>query len=105
MVDKAIADIIMKAKRKRQSQKKGHSRLGMMRHVSVILDCTENMSIPDLKPSRFLCSLKLLEIFIEEFFDQNPISQMGLIAMKGKRSEKITDLAGSYRKHIKALKG
>lgn len=103
-MDSAIAEIILKAKRRRQANKKSHSRLGMMRHLCLILDCTENMSTPDLKPTRFLCSLKLLEVFIEEFFDQNPISQLGVFAMKNKRTEKVTEMAGSFRKHIKALK-
>ena len=74
-----------------------------MRHLYIILDCTENMSTQDLKPTRFLCSLKLLEMFIEEYFDQNPISQLGVIAMKNKRAEKITELGGSCHKHIKAV--
>lgn len=73
--------------------------------MCLVLDCTENMSTPDLKPTRFICSLKLLEVFIEEFFDQNPISQLGVFAMKSKRTEKVTEMAGSSRKHIKALKG
>lgn len=104
LVDSAIADIILKAKRRRQAKKKSQSRLGMMRHLCLILDCTENMSTPDLKPTRFLCCLKVLEVFIEEFFDQNPISQLGLFAMKNKRTEKVTEMAGSFRKHIKALR-
>jgi hypothetical protein len=44
---------------------------------------------------------QLLEGFIDEFFDQNPISQMGLIITKNKRAEKISELAGNPRKHIK----
>lgn len=59
MVDGTIAAIIQKAKRKRQAQKKGHSRLGMMRHLYVIVDCSEAMSIPDLKPTRLLCTAKV----------------------------------------------
>lgn len=55
----AIADIIQKAKRKRQAQKKGHSRLGMMRHFYIIVDCSESMSMPDLKPTRILCTTKV----------------------------------------------
>lgn len=47
--------------------------------------------------------MQLLEKFIDEFFDQNPISQLGVIAMKAKRAEKISEMAGSSRKHIKAL--
>jgi hypothetical protein len=42
-----------------------------------------------------------LEGFIDEFFDQNPISQIGIIITKNKRAEKISDLAGNPRKHIK----
>lgn len=105
--------------------KRGHRRLGMMRHLNLIIDCSESMSFPDLKPTRMLCTAKvtntfqiwnitllininfrsqLLEIFIEEFFDQNPICQIGMILLKDKRSEKLTELSGSVRKHIKALK-
>lgn len=58
MVDGSIADIIQKAKRKRQALKKGHSRLGMMRHMYVIVDCSESMSMPDLKPTRLMCTAK-----------------------------------------------
>ncbi|XP_030385499.1 general transcription factor IIH subunit 2 [Scaptodrosophila lebanonensis] len=105
LLDSAIAEIIQKAKRKRQVQKAKQNRLGMMRHLFVVIDCSESMSVPDLKPTRLLCTLKLLEIFIEEFFDQNPISQLGIIALKAKRAEKITELTGTARVHLKALEG
>lgn len=75
----------------------------MMRHLFIIVDCSEAMSMPDLKPTRLLCTVKLLEIFIDEFFDQNPISQLGIIVLKSKRAEKISDLSGSSSKHIKAV--
>lgn len=100
----SINDIIQKAKRKRQELKKG-SRLGMMRHVYIIIDCTEAMSVPDLKPTRFLNTVKMLQLFIEEFFDQNPISQLGIILLKNKRAEKLSDLAGNFKNHIKMLQG
>lgn len=38
---------------------------------------------------------------MDEFFYQNPISQIGLIITKNKRAEKISDLAGNSKKHIK----
>ena len=31
----------------------------MMRHMYLILDCSESMSVPDLKPTRLLCTLKV----------------------------------------------
>ncbi|KAJ8966977.1 hypothetical protein NQ314_003200 [Rhamnusium bicolor] len=102
-LEASVADIIQRAKRKRQALKQGSQKLGMMRHLYILLDCSDSMSSQDLKPTRLLCTLKLLEIFIEEFFDQNPISQMGIIIMHNKRAEKISDLAGNFRKHIKYI--
>lgn len=99
----SVADIVQRAKRKRQSLKHGSQKLGMMRHLFILLDCSESMSSQDLKPTRLICTLKLLEMFLEEFFDQNPISQVGIILMQNKRAEKISELAGNCRKHIKII--
>uniref|UniRef100_H0VPN0 TFIIH C1-like domain-containing protein n=1 Tax=Cavia porcellus TaxID=10141 RepID=H0VPN0_CAVPO len=44
----------------------------------------------------------LLEYFVEEYFDQNSISQIGIIVTK--RAEKLTELSGNPRKHITSLK-
>ncbi|KAH3827488.1 hypothetical protein DPMN_129423 [Dreissena polymorpha] len=62
-----------------------------------------SMNDQDLRPTRLVCSLKLLEHFIEEYFDQNPISQLGVIVTKNKRAEKITELGGNPRRHISAV--
>lgn len=43
---------------------------------------------------------KLLENFIEEYFDQNPISQLGLVVTRNKRAEKLAELGGNPRRHI-----
>lgn len=75
----------------------------MMRHLFVVIDCSESMGIQDLKPTRLICTTKLLELFIEEFFDENPISQVGLIAMKNKRAEKVAELSGCAKKHVKVI--
>ncbi|XP_071446274.1 general transcription factor IIH subunit 2 isoform X1 [Hetaerina americana] len=87
----------------RQHELWGGVRLGMMRHMYVIVDFSDAMADQDLKPTRYLCTMKLLEGFIEEYFDQNPISQMGIIITRNKRAEKICDLAGNPRKHIKLI--
>lgn len=63
------------------------------------------MSLTNLIKFPSLCDLlQILEGFIEEFFDQNPISQMGIILMQNKRADKVSDLAGNFRKHIKYLR-
>ncbi|CAH1119166.1 unnamed protein product [Phaedon cochleariae] len=102
-LEASVADIVQRAKRKRHALKQGSQKLGMMRHLFILLDCSESMSSQDLKPTRLMCTLKLLEIFLDEFFDQNPISQLGVIIMHNKRAEKISDLAGNCRKHIKLI--
>lgn len=63
LLDGAIAEIIQKAKRKRQTEKTAKNRLGMMRHLYIILDCSESMVIPDLKPTRMICTLKVTLYF------------------------------------------
>lgn len=122
LLESSVADIIQKAKRKRQAERQGTTKLGMMRHMYIIVDCSESMSNQDLKPTRLYCTLKvtvdpsrvartepflpqLLEYFIEEFFDQNPISQISVVVMHNKRAEKISELTGNARKHLKALSG
>ncbi|XP_077144184.1 general transcription factor IIH subunit 2 isoform X3 [Ranitomeya variabilis] len=82
----------------------GQVRLGMMRHMFVIIDGSRTMEDQDLKPNRLTCTLKLLEYFVDEYFDQNPISQIGLLITRNKRAEKLTELAGNPRQHITALK-
>ncbi|RVE43372.1 hypothetical protein evm_011957 [Chilo suppressalis] len=105
LVEGLVAEFAMKAARKTVALKRGPIRLGMMRHLLVAVDCSESMNSQDLKPTRFVCTLKLLEKFVEEFFDQNPLSQLSIIAMKNKRAEKITELSGNVRKHIKSVQG
>lgn len=39
-------------------------------------------------------SLQYLMGFMDEFFDQNPISQLGFIITKDKRAEKASELSG-----------
>ncbi|XP_065060817.1 general transcription factor IIH subunit 2-like [Rhopilema esculentum] len=99
-----IDEIIQKAKRKRLLVRKGNVRLGMMRHLFIVVDMSSSMKESDLlRPSRIACTQKLLEKFIVEYFDQNPISQLGIIITKNKRAEKITDLSGNPKLHITAL--
>ncbi|XP_041978940.1 general transcription factor IIH subunit 2 [Aricia agestis] len=105
LVESLVAEFAQKQAKRAAEPRRGPVRLGMMRHLLVAIDCSDAMNTQDLKPTRFLCTLKLLEKFVEEYFDQNPLSQLGIILMKNKRAEKITELSGNVRKHIKALQG
>uniref|UniRef100_A0A8C2KIN9 General transcription factor IIH, polypeptide 2 n=1 Tax=Cyprinus carpio TaxID=7962 RepID=A0A8C2KIN9_CYPCA len=100
-----VDDILFQAKRKRYStHMQNIKKKKTMRHLFVIIDSSRSMEDQDLKPNRLTSTLKLMEFFVEEYFDQNPISQIGIITTKNKRAEKLTDLAGNPKKHIAALK-
>ncbi|XP_054630849.1 general transcription factor IIH subunit 2 [Dunckerocampus dactyliophorus] len=100
----SVEEILFQSKRERIIKSCGQVRLGMMRHLFVVIDCSRSMEDQDLKPNRLTATVKLMEAFIDEYFDQNPISQVGIIVTKNKRAEKLTDLAGNPKKHIAALK-
>jgi len=104
MLDISVQDIIEKARRKRLEERSGKTKLGMMRHVYIVLDMSDNMKLQDLKPTRLLCCEKLLEKFVEEYFYLNPISQMGLITTSNKRADKVSEMTGNPRRHIEVLK-
>ena len=44
-----------------------------------------------------------VEAFVREFFDQNPLSQLGIVIIKNGVAHRLTDLSGSPESHIKAL--
>lgn len=75
-----------------------------MRHLYLILDMSTSMNDRDFKPTRLVCTIKLMEMFLKEFFDQNPISQVGLIVTRNKRGERISELSSNLNVHLEALK-
>lgn len=99
----SVNDLVHRSKRRHLLEKIGNIRLGMMRHLFLIIDMSSSMNDQDLKPSRIITTLKLLEQFVEEYFDQNPISQLGILVTRNKRAEKVTELGGNPRRHIIAL--
>ncbi|CAG0914436.1 unnamed protein product [Notodromas monacha] len=104
LLDPCISDIIEREKRKRYLERnKDRVRLGMMRLLIIVIDMSDAMEDKDLKPSRQLCTLKLLEGFVHEYFDQNPISQFGIIITRNKRAEIVSPLSGNAQKHLEAL--
>uniref|UniRef100_A0A1A8NXU3 General transcription factor IIH subunit n=1 Tax=Nothobranchius rachovii TaxID=451742 RepID=A0A1A8NXU3_9TELE len=99
-----VEEILYQSKKRRVIKSHEQVRLGMMRHLYFVIDCSRSMDDQDLKPNRLTSTLKLMETFVDEYFDQNPISQVGIIITKNKRAEKLTDLSGNPKKHIDALK-
>eukprot|EP00731_Ephydatia_muelleri_P015224 Em0008g944a len=96
-------ELAYKIKRRRLFDYPKNMRLGMTRHMFVIVDGSSTMLDKDLRPDRLTCTIKVLEKFILEFFDQNPVSQLGLIVTKNGRAEKLVELSGNSRHLTSAL--
>ncbi|XP_054159198.1 general transcription factor IIH subunit 2-like [Oppia nitens] len=103
LIEPMVADMVNKAKRRRLANKK-NLRLGMMRHLFIVVDMSSSMNQIDLRPNRLKCTTKILEMFINEFIDQNPISHLGLIVTRNKRAEKLSDLSANVRQHLDAIR-
>ena len=58
------------------------------------------MSEKDLHPTRYLLTLRYAREFIIEFFEQNPISQLGVIGMRDGLAVRLSDMSGNPNDHI-----
>lgn len=102
LLQPSIEEMLQRNKRRRALQKK-NLRLGIMRHVFIILDFSDAMMRNDLKPTRISCTLKILELFLSEFSSFNPISQIGIILTRDKKFDLLSPMSSDMRGHIAAL--
>ncbi|XP_073242506.1 general transcription factor IIH subunit 2-like isoform X2 [Porites lutea] len=82
-----VDEISHRTKRRRLMGRSSNIRLGMMRHLFVVVDMSRAMEEADLKPSRLASSVKI-----------------GLIVTRNKRAEKITELSGNPQLHTSSLR-
>jgi transcription initiation factor TFIIH subunit 2 len=104
-------------------------RRGMQRHLFLVVDLSQAMDDAlDMKPSRLAVTLKIVEVrarassrpacttrshltcacvplqsFIKEYFEQNPIAQLGVVIMRNGGAEKLSELGGTCalaRSHV-----
>lgn len=61
------------------------------------------MNEKDLRPTRYLLTLLYTESFIREYFEQNPISQLGIVGMKDGVAVRISDMSGNPNEHLSAI--
>nr|XP_008538057.1 PREDICTED: general transcription factor IIH subunit 2 [Equus przewalskii] len=95
-----IEDILFKAKRKRVFEHHGQVRLGMMRHLYVVVDGSRTMEDQDLKPNRLTCTLKHRPV---NFGRNMNFCSVCIYRILFKVDYSISVL-GNPRKHITSLK-
>ena len=64
----------------------------MLRNLVVVLDFSENVKSTDYMPTRLDFLKRYLQSFVREFFDDNPLSRMGLVIMRARRAFVASDL-------------
>lgn len=80
-------------------------RRGLIRYSVLAIDCSTNALDRDLRPSRLEVCKSAGVKFIREYFDQNPISQLGILIMKDGKVEKLSEMSGNMREHVRRLQG
>lgn len=77
---------------------------GIIRTLILTLDCSESMTEKDLRPNRHAMMIQYSIDFIHEFFDQNPISQVGIVIMRNGLAQLVSQVSGNPQDHIDVLK-
>ena len=99
-----VAGIIEAGKRKRLLKDATPVQRGIIRHLVLILDFGAAMAEKDLRPSRHELSLNYACDFVNEYFEQNPISQLAIIGMRDGVASMVSPLNGNPQDHIMALR-
>jgi transcription initiation factor TFIIH subunit 2 len=77
---------------------------GIIRHTILMLDLSVAMIEKDLRPTRHLLTITYAIAFIREFFEQNPISQLGILGMREGLAIRVSDMSGNPNDHIAAVR-
>lgn len=102
-ITSAVAGIIEAGKRRRLLKDATPVQRGIIRHLVLILDFGISMAEKDLRPSRLELSVNYACDFVNEYFEQNPISQLAIVGMLDGIAISISALGGNPQDHIHAL--
>ena len=98
-----VAGMVEASKKRRILKSAIPFQRGIIRNFILVLDMSFAMLEKDLLPNRYQLMLNYAIDFVSEFYDQNPISQLGIIGMREGLAVLISDLRGSPQEHIAAL--
>ncbi|KAI4242698.1 MAG: hypothetical protein L6R40_003919 [Gallowayella cf. fulva] len=102
-IAQTIADLLQQGKRKRTLKDTTPLQRGIIRHLILIVDLSAAMTEKDLRPTRYLLTIRYCEEFVTEFFEQNPISQLGILGMRDGLAVRVSDMSGNPTDHISNL--
>ncbi|KAI0819341.1 TFIIH basal transcription factor complex subunit SSL1 [Trametes gibbosa] len=99
----AVQDLIARGRRRRLLAPAAAIRRTIIRHLVLVLDLSASMMDRDMRPTRFDLMLSYAREFITEWFDQNPLGQIGVVGMRGGLGERVGEMSGNPQDVLKAI--
>ncbi|KAI0644440.1 Ssl1-like-domain-containing protein [Trametes meyenii] len=99
----AVQDLIARGRRRRLLAPAAAIRRSIIRHLVLVLDLSSAMMDRDMRPTRFDLMLQYAREFVTEWFDQNPLGQIGVVGMRGGLGERIGEMSGNPQDVLKSI--
>ncbi|PHH60804.1 hypothetical protein CDD81_1155 [Ophiocordyceps australis] len=77
---------------------------GIIRHMVLVIDMSFAMADKDMLPTRYRLTLGYAAAFVDDYFEQNPISQLAIVGMRDGIAVRISDLGGNPAEHLERLR-
>ncbi|KAH9839468.1 Ssl1-like-domain-containing protein [Rhodofomes roseus] len=99
----AVEDLIARGRRRRLLAPAAAIRRTIIRHLILLLDLSSAMMDRDMRPTRFDLMLQYAREFVTEWFDQNPLGQIGVVGMRAGIGERLGEMTGNPQEVLKAI--
>ncbi|KAF9012394.1 Ssl1-like-domain-containing protein [Cyathus striatus] len=99
----SVEELMARGRRKRLLAPAAAIRRTIIRHLILLLDLSSSMMDRDMRPTRFDLTLQFTREFVTEWFDQNPLGQIGVVGMRSGIGERIGELSGSPQDVLKCI--
>ncbi|CAK7235250.1 hypothetical protein SCUCBS95973_009206 [Sporothrix curviconia] len=76
---------------------------GIIRHMVLVLDMSFAMAARDYLPTCHRVALSCAAAFVRAYFEQNPISQLAIVAMRDGVALRVSDMGGNPAEHLERL--
>lgn len=100
----ALTQTVEADKRRRLQRDTTPLQRGIIRHLVLVLDDSSAMLEKDLLPNRFRLTMSYAVEFVREYFEQNPISQMGIVMMRLGVANRVSEMTGNPAELIDKLR-
>lgn len=99
----SMAEALEAEKRRRLLRDTTPLQRGIIRHMVLVIDMSFAMAEKDMLPTRYRLAMVYAAEFVREYFEQNPISQMGVVGMRDGIAVRISEMGGNPAVHLEKL--